>query len=171
MLPGLHVQHELRERPVQAGDAALHDGEARAGELDAQIEIQPERRADIDMVAHREFQAARRAPGPQHDVAVLVRTHRHAGMRQIGYGEQQRLQLGLDLLQPGRRSFQRALDAGHLGHHLIDLRLPCRPLGLQLPDLAAQRVAPVLELLGAGLDGLAFGFEGAEAFDVQERLR
>ena len=40
MLGGLHIQHELRQSPVQAGNRALHDRKARTGELDAHFKVQ-----------------------------------------------------------------------------------------------------------------------------------
>jgi hypothetical protein len=60
--------------------------------------------------------------------------------------------------------------AGHFGHHGVDLGLRRSPPGLELPDLAAQGVAPVLQFFGAGLDRLALGFEGGETGDVQKGL-
>ena len=41
---------------------------------------------------------------------------------------------------------------------------------LEHADLFGQAVAPGLQLFGAGLDRLAFGFEGAEGLNVEERL-
>ena len=54
----LHVQHELAEGSVQAGNRPLHHGEARARKLHAHVEIQPQRRAHVHVVFHLEGKGA-----------------------------------------------------------------------------------------------------------------
>ena len=78
-------------------------------------------------------------------------------MRQVGHGQQQRLQLGLDLLEPRRGAVQIGLQRGHLRHDLVDRFA----LGLALADLLGELVALRLQLFGAGLDGFALGFQRA----------
>ena len=39
MLLGLHIQHELRQSAVQAGNLTLHHCKARAGQFDAHFKI------------------------------------------------------------------------------------------------------------------------------------
>jgi hypothetical protein len=68
---------------------------------------------------------------------------------------------------PLGRALQLATDAADLVHH----RRSVFALGLQLADLLRQAVAACLQLLGAGLDRLALGFERGEALDVEKRLR
>jgi hypothetical protein len=58
--------------------------EARARQLGAGLEVQAQRRAQVDMVLRREVEGARRAPAPHLDVAGLVGAHGHAGVRQVG---------------------------------------------------------------------------------------
>ena len=83
VLLGLHVQHECAERPVQARDGTFHHGEARAGELHAHVKVQPQGRADIDVVFDIERKFWLLAPCAYDDVAVLVSTHGHAGVWQV----------------------------------------------------------------------------------------
>ena len=102
VLTGLHVEHELRQGAVQLSDRSAHEGEARAGQLDAGVEVQAQRLANGHVVLNREIKAAGGAPGAQHHVAVFVAAHRHALVRQVGHGQEQVLQLGLNHLQAGR---------------------------------------------------------------------
>jgi len=64
----LHIEHELGERPVQPRHRAAHQREARAGEFRRGVEVEPERAADVDVVAHREVEDARLAPAAHLDV-------------------------------------------------------------------------------------------------------
>ncbi len=90
-------------------------------------------------------------------------------MRQVGYGQQQRLHLGLDLVQTRRRAVEFALEGVDFGLGCLGLVLFA--LAHERADLLAQRVALALQLFGTGLDGLAFGLQGAELVRVQEGLR
>jgi hypothetical protein len=85
----LHVQHELRQRAVQAGDRPLHHGEARARQLDAHSKSRPSGVADVHMVLDAKSSARGLCPSCAHHVAMLVRAHGHAGVRQVGHGQQQ----------------------------------------------------------------------------------
>ena len=58
----------------------------------------------------------------------------------------------------------------HLGPTTIGPGLPRRVSGLELAATPARRVASVLQLFGAGLDGLALGLQLGEPGDVQEGL-
>ena len=129
MLQRLHVQHELGQRAVHARNRALHHGEARAGELDAHVKVQAQRRADIDVVfglevrrggglfvrtcasvsIHVTAKATARIPGAHHHVAVLIRADGHAGVWQVGHAQQHGLQVGLNLIEArfGRLLFDR----------------------------------------------------------------
>ena len=162
----VQVQHELGQCPVQPGDRPAHEGEARARQLGAGVEVQPQGGAQIDVILHREGVGAGRAPAAHLHVATLVGTHGHAVVRQVGHAHEHGGELGLQRLQPLGRGLELVADAGHLGHHGRGVFA----LGLELADLLAEAVAPGLQLLGAGLDGLALGFEGREALDVEEGL-
>ena len=167
----MHVQHELRQRPVQSRDGPAHEGKARARQLGRGLEVQAQGLAQIDVVAHGKVEGTRpvtmRTPAAHLDVGALVGAHRHAGVRQVGHGQQQRVQLGLDGVQPRGRGVQLVLDAGHAGHHVVGRFA----LGLALADLLAGGVALGLQGFGAGLDGLALALQRGEGGFVQIRLR
>ena len=174
LLAGLHVQHELRQRPVQARQRAFHDGKARASEFGAQLKVQPQRLADIHMVFGFKSQGCRgaaqasfRAPFTHLDIACFTNAQRHAVMRQIGNGQQQSLQVELNLVQTGAAGFQLGLKRTDLRHH----RSGVFAFGLKLADLFGQRVALVLQLFSAGLDGLAFSLQRLKDFYIEEDLR
>ncbi len=135
--------------------------------MHAGLEVQAQRGAQVDVVLGREVQRAGRAPAAHLDVGVFVGAHRHRLVRQVGHRHQHQLQFGLQLLQPHGGAVQLVADAGHLRHHGVG----GFALGLELADLLAQRIAPGLQVFSGGLDALAFGFECAEALDVEEGLR
>ena len=171
MLLGLHFQHELRQRAVQARHGALHDAEARASEFDAHVKVQAQRRAHVYMVFDRKVKYPRCAPAAGHHIAVLVCPARHAGVRQIGHGQQHGLHITLDPLQLRGAVFQFGFDVGGLRHHGVHFCGTRSAFGLELADLLAQRVAPGLQFFGAGLDGFALGFQRGEGGQVQKGLR
>jgi hypothetical protein len=150
VLGGLHVQHELRQRPVQPRHRAAQEGEARAAQLGTGVEVQPQRRTQVDVVARRKSKdGARRAPAAHLDVAAFVGTQRHAVVRQVG----QPISIAVSsACRPpaARRRPSTVGDAGHLGHR----RAGVLALALGLADLLAQCVAPRLQLLGAVWIGL-----------------
>ena len=90
-------------------------------------------------------------------------------MRQVGHAGQDGLDIGLDFGQACGTGFQLLLDGADLGHHRLGAGMIA--LALELADLLGQRVALGLQLFGAGLDGLAFGFQRGEGGHVQVRLR
>ena len=108
MLASLQVEHELRQRPVQARDLVLHDRETRTGDLRASVEVQPQRRAHVHMVLHLEVELARPfaigTPCAHLDVGRLVGPHRDTLVRQVGHCRQHGCQLSLNLLQPRSRT-------------------------------------------------------------------
>ncbi len=166
MFGGVGVEHELRQRAVQAGDAALHDGKARAGQLGGDVEVQAERRADIDVVLDLEIEAARRADLAHFDVAGFVGADRHGFMRQVGNGAHEFGHLRLHFVQARGRGLQFVADAADFGHHGGGVLA----LALEDADLLGQGVALALQFLGAGLDLLALGFQGIEGGDVEDEL-
>ena len=102
---------------------------------------------------------------------MLVGTQRHAFVRQVGHGQQQCLQIGLDLLQTRGGGVQLGLDRCGLRHHGVHFGLPGGAFGLELANLLAQRIAFGLQLFSAGLNGLALGFQRGEGLHVEESLR
>ncbi|MOA08529.1 hypothetical protein D3C78_1283030 [compost metagenome] len=167
----LQVQHELRQRAVQAGNGAAHEREARARQLGGHVEIQAQRFADGDVVARLERKRGRvavstrftRQPAADLDVVVSGFAQGHTGVRQVRHRHQQvvkrRLQGGqlfFQLLQANRHR----LRFRHDGAGVF-------ALGLELTDLLGQRVAAGLQGLGFGLDGLAAGLQVVEPFRVE----
>ncbi len=167
VLRRLHVEHELGERAMQARDRAAQEREARARELGAGLEVEAERRADVDVVARREIERARHCPTPHLDVRRLVGADRNARMRQVRQRHQLIVELDLDRREPLGGALELGSDAGDLGHR----RARVAALALELADLARQRVAACLQLLGARLQRLALALERDEAGDVEKRLR
>ncbi|MNT74261.1 hypothetical protein D3C72_2130680 [compost metagenome] len=72
MLVHVRVEHELRQRAVQAGDAALHDGEARTGQLGGHFEVETQRGAHVDVILDFKVKRARRADLAHFHVARFV---------------------------------------------------------------------------------------------------
>jgi hypothetical protein len=99
---------------------------------------------------------------------VFVSAHWHAVVRQVGHGQQQGLQLGLDGLQPRGRCFQFGLGGADLGHGGIGLGM--QTLALQAANLFGQAVALRLQLFGAHLNAFALGFQCREGGFIQIRL-
>jgi hypothetical protein len=166
VLLGVQVQHELGERPVQPRHRPAQKGEARAREQRSGVEVQPQRSAQVDMVLDLEVEGARRAPAAHLGVALFAGAHGHAVVRQVGQAQHHVGQLGLHGLEALGRGFQLVAQAGHLGHDAGRVLA----LGLELADLTTQAVAPGLQFLGAGLDGLALGLEGREAGFIEKGL-
>ena len=115
LLAGLEIQHELRQRTMQAGYPSAQEGESRAGHLRAGFEIQPQRGADIGMLLRIEIESGLLAPGRNLDIAAFVFTGRHVGGRNVGQGGQQRVEFLADapflFLQRGHGG----LEFRHLG--------------------------------------------------------
>ena len=164
MLVDMQVDHELRQGAVQAGDRAAQQGKARAGELGRGLEVQPAvALAEGDVVLDLEVELARGAPAAHFDVAVFVFTDRYAGVRQVGDGQEDLVQLGLDLVQldlAGRQLTGHALDVSHQRGDVL-------ALGLGLADGLGACVALGLQLFGTGLHRLAALFQGFDARDIQ----
>ena len=176
MLLRLHVQHELGQRPVQTRNRPAHHGKARPRQFGARVKIQPQRRAQVDMVlggkAQRQricAQAPLRRPAAQLHIGFFVGAHGHAGVRQVGHAGQDVLDLCLQRLQARLRRFQRLLDAAHLRHHGVGAGMVT--LALEHADLLAQAVALRLQVFGAGLQHLALGLKGRKGIHIQPGLR
>jgi hypothetical protein len=149
----MQVEHELGQRAMQARDLALHHREARAGNLDAGLEIQPAQRgAEIDVVARR-GDGARRAPAQHLDVAGFVLADRHAFVRQVGDQFEEGIEARHQFGQRRLAGFQRVAQAGDFGHHGGSVLA----LALQHADLLRQRVALGLQVLFRKVESLATG--------------
>ena len=159
----VRVEHVLRQRAVQAGDAALHDGEARAGQLGGDFEVEPEFGADVDVILDFKIEGWRRADLAHFDVAALVDADRHRRVRQVRHRCHEGGQLGLHFRQRRLVGLELVAQASHFGHHGGGVFA----FALEHADLLGQRVALALQVFGAGLDRLAFGFEGVEGGHVE----
>ena len=125
------------------------------------------------MILHFEGVRARGAPAAHLDVATFVVARGHTVLRQVGHRQEHGLQLGLEDLQAIGAGLEFVTDTGHLGHDGVDFGSGVFALGglaFEHADLFGQAVALGLQLLGAGLDGLALALEGAETLHVQEGL-
>ena len=142
VLLSLHLKHELRQGPVQAGNGAFHHRKTRAAELGAGVKVQPQRLAQIHMVARHETQSGWNAPRAHHHIGVFILTHRHGGMRHIGHRQQQLMELVLQGFQTGGRLIQLCLKLAHLGHSRFCLFMFA--LAFEHAHLLAQSVAPCL---------------------------
>ena len=71
-------------------------------------------------------------------------------MRQVGYRQQQGLQLGLDGIETGGRGFQFGFEPPHLGHRGVGFGV--LTLAFQHPDLFGGGVALGLAAIEVGLD-------------------
>ncbi|MNG94387.1 hypothetical protein D3C79_533980 [compost metagenome] len=156
VLAGVQVDHELRQGAVQAGDRAAQHGKACARQLGGGFEVQAT--ADFakgDVVLDFKIEGLRRAPTTHFDVVVFAGTDRHAGVRQVGDGQQDAIQLGLNGVQlslAGSQFVGHALDVRHQRGDVF-------ALGLGLADGLGTGVTLGLQLLGAGLHRLAALFQ------------
>ncbi len=107
---GLHIQHELRDRPLQPCHLPAQEGEARTRNLGSRLEIEAKRGAEVGMLLGREGELARGAPARDFDIARLVLAFRHLGGGQVGQAGkrvlQARGQLALFLFQRGQGLLQ-----------------------------------------------------------------
>ena len=164
MLGRVDVEHEVRERTMQAGEIAAQEREARTGHLGRGGEIeQAERLAEIDVILDRELERARGAPATQLHVVLGRAAHGRAGMRKIGQVEHEVAQRSL---HPRKLRFERlelVAQSRHFGQGSgCVLAAPFRRA-----DLLAGDVALLLQLLGACLDVLARRLERFERGRVQ----
>ena len=103
---------------------------------------------------------ARRAPAAHLDVGVLVGADRHAVVRQVGHGHQQRRQISAWMCVAAARPRRPARRPGRPPAAITAAAVLA--LGLELADLLGQAVALRLQLFGARLDALALGLERDE---------
>jgi hypothetical protein len=114
------------------------------------VEIQAERRADVDVVLDLEIERRRRADLAHFHVARFVGTDRHRFVRQVRHRFHERGQLGLHHRQRGFVGLELVAQAAHFRHHGRRVFA----LALEHADLLGQRIALALQFFGAGLDRL-----------------
>ena len=115
VLPGVKVEHEGGERPLQAR-AQPHVGhEARAGQLGAALEVEnPELGADVPVVPGFEVEAGRFADDPLDPVGRLVGAHRNRLVGDVRHLEFGLRQLPFGLLDGLLELVDADLEPGHL---------------------------------------------------------
>ena len=85
VLARVQVEHELRQRAMQARNAAAHDREARAGNLRGGFEIEAaELLAELDVILRREVELARLAASAHFDVGGFVAAVGHGLVQRVG---------------------------------------------------------------------------------------
>ena len=84
MLARVQIEHELPQRPMQPRHVAAHHGKARPGDFRCRLEIQPQGRTHVDVIAHRKIEHPRRAPARHLHVVGLARSVGNGRMRDIG---------------------------------------------------------------------------------------
>ena len=157
------VQHELRQRAVQAGHLPLEHGKTAAGQLGGSVKVQAQRGTQIDMVFHRKIKRTRRTDAAHFHVVAFIAAHRHRFVRQVGNGHQQRRQTVLQQRQRGFVGFQFIGQTGHFGHD----RRGVFAFALGFAYLLGQRIAPCLQVLRAGLQRFALVFHLGKGVSVQ----
>jgi hypothetical protein len=97
VLTRMQVEHELRERAVQARELTLENDEAAPGQPATETEVHGiAHGAEIHVVLWLEIEAGRLAPLALLAVVVLVVAGGHALVGQVGNAERDALELALD---------------------------------------------------------------------------
>src|SRR5437773_888548 len=157
VLARVEVEHPGDERALEARARAAQHVEARAGDLDAALEVDDaELRPQVPVRERREIEAARLAHAAHDHVRGLVGTDGHVGVRQVGHLEHAALEVRLG----GSRGRLGGRDA--LAHCALR---GDRPLALGRVLQVADRLRGVRPL-GAqrleGVEGLAPAAVGVE---------
>ena len=134
VLAGVHVDHELDERAVQAREPPAQGDEPAPGELRRQLEVErAERDAEVGVVLRLEVEA-RRLPDPALlAVVVLVPALGHGVVGEIGDLEGDALDLGLELRKPGLPGLQLVAEPRHVREQRLDVLAP-RPWRARSPS-------------------------------------
>jgi hypothetical protein len=160
----MRIEHELGERAVQTGQLSAHQGKARAGDFRGGGEVElAERFAEIDVILDGKVKDAWRAPAFDFDVVGFGFSDRHALVGQVGQQRQEGIEFLEQLAEADFVGFQFALQRRHLRHH----RRGVFTAALEHADLLGEAVAAGLQILGAGLQGLALAFEVLESRSVE----
>ena len=166
MLLGLHVEHELRERAMQARERPAQEGEARARELGADVEVEPPSGAPTSTWS---FAAKSNSRGvPQRRTSTLPSRRSPTGTLasgRLGSAMSMRVELDLDRLEPLGAAF----SSSPMPATSRSTARRVAALALEHADLLRERVALRLQLFGARLQRLALGLERAETRRRRER--
>ena len=148
VLPGLQVEHEGGERPLEPGERAEQRDEARAGQLGGAGEIHAERGARARRAPWaRSRTAAARPSACSSTLALSSAPSGTSSARTLGSPASSLLERRLARAQLLLVGLDLVLERRHLRHQRGGIAaLPARPA-----DLLRQRVAPRLALLQRGL--------------------
>ena len=91
--PGLHVEHERAERPLQPRHLPAQESETRAGHFRGGLEIEAKAGTEIGMFLGGEVETARGAPAFEFDIAGFVGAFWDVGGGEVGDGRQKRGQI------------------------------------------------------------------------------
>src|SRR6185437_11451828 len=165
LLRGMQVEHELRDGALQSRQLALHEHEARTGDLGRRSKVHlAVRLTQRHMVLRREREVALAAVAADLDVAGLVGAVRHLVEWQVGQHLEPASQLVVELGGLRLAFLQRVLERRDLGHGGVGTFA----LALGDADLLAELLAPGLDALGFG-DGGAAALVDLEDLDRQRR--
>src|SRR5258706_13016138 len=160
----VHIEHELRKRPVHARHVLLQHHEARAGELRSGIKIDlAESRSQIDMIFDWKIECARRAYPSNLDVLVRRLADRNARMRNVRNDAEKCVQFRLHdskLLLQCLQLIRLRVDFGHQRRWVF-------AFGFGLPDLLRQLIALRLQFLRLRLHCFALDFQTLERRGVE----
>ncbi len=168
MLARVQVQHELRQGAVQPRQRAVHDGEARAGDLAGGLAVQlAQRLPQRHVVLCGKIEFGRLAPAGDLDIVLLALPGRHLVGGQVGNPQQQVVELRLHLarllgepVQVRSDFFQGLVD---LGLGVVD----AHALPHQRADLLRRALALGEQVLGIHVGLFASRVQGAEALDIE----
>ena len=163
MAPGVEVEHEGDERPLELGAGAEGGGEAGAGHLGAALEVEDaEGRPEVPVRPGGRRRRRGGSPTTRSTrLAVGVGAAGEARVGEVGEGGFEVGEDGLGLGEAGLAGADVVLEPGHGG----DLGRGVAPLLLELTDRAAGLVAPALEVLDLDQAGAALGVEGEPAVE------
>jgi len=164
VLAHVQVEHELRERAMQARERAVHHGEACARDAPGGLEVEPAaRRAEGDVVLRLEVERARCSDASHLDVRGLVAPLGDGRMQQVRYSEQQRVHLTLH----GRQLRVDACNVGCKRFAPRDERRDVLAATLGLADRLRVRVALGAQAVGFDLRGASPLVERAQRRHVE----
>ena len=160
MLPGVKIEHELREGAVQMSDLTLHEAETGAGKLGSRIEIHAKRRSHINVVLHREIELTGGAPAPLFNIRTVITANRTFRVRQIRNALKQIVQLVADFAKLFLEVSKLFRQSGSFLHQIF-----CRFARLLgLSDLTGQGVTHSLQFFSLRLNLLTLIFKSEEFF-------
>jgi hypothetical protein len=145
----VRVEHQLRERAMQAGEIATQEREPRPGQLGRRREIDhAERFAKIGVILGLEIERARRATAAHFDVVVGGPAFRRRWMSDVRQFEQEIAQLRLHALELALEVLQLVACAGHLAQAAA--RHPARRLWPCQPACSARCASPAAAACASG---------------------